>query len=339
MRHNTEEIESPRLEVEYYGADFPVDVLVKRMEEEDFIIPGFQREYVWNTKDGSRFIESLLLGLPTPALFLAKDKFSNKYLVIDGQQRLKTLQYFYKGYFPNGKFFKLEGIVHPFNGMKYSDLPSADRRALDNSIIHCIIIAQDYDPRGMFYLFERLNTTGTPLKAQEIRNAIYHGAFSELIQNLSRNQAWLNLYSKPDKRFIGSELILRFLALYFDLEEYRRDVDDFLNQFMLKNKDLDLISKNEIQNLFLDTISFLDRCIGSKVFYPKKSFRVGFYESIMILVAKNLSKNLDCQKFKKFYQSLINDENFRSLSMEGTTSKIKLMKRLAYVEELYQNTH
>ena len=69
-----------RLNVEYYGADFPVDVLVKRMKEKDFIIPGFQRQYVWTEEEASRFIESLLLGLPTPALFLAKDKFSNKFL-------------------------------------------------------------------------------------------------------------------------------------------------------------------------------------------------------------------------------------------------------------------
>ena len=103
MNYDTEEITSPRLDVEYYGADFPVDVLVQRVKNEDFIIPSFQREYIWKEEEASRFIESLLIGLPTPALFLAKDKSSNKYLVIDGQQRLKTLQYFYDESFPSEK--------------------------------------------------------------------------------------------------------------------------------------------------------------------------------------------------------------------------------------------
>ncbi|MEH2387625.1 MAG: DUF262 domain-containing protein [Nostoc sp.] len=188
MNYDTQEISSPRLDVEYYGADFPVDVLVKRMEEEDFIIPSFQREYVWKEEEASRFIESLLLGLPTPALFLARDKFSNKYLVIDGQQRLKTLQYFYRESFPNGKLFKLKGVVNPFNTLTYSNLSPSDRRALDNAIIHCIIISENYDPSGMFYLFERLNTRGTPLNSQEIRNALYHGSFSDLIEELSKNE-------------------------------------------------------------------------------------------------------------------------------------------------------
>jgi hypothetical protein len=159
------ESENYKLNVDYYGADFPVDVLVKRMEEGDFIIPGFQREYVWKELEASRFIESLLIGLPTAALFLAKDKFSNQYLVIDGQQRLKTLQYFYVGEFPDGKPFKLKGVTPALNGLTCSDLPPSERRALGNSIIHCIIISDNYDPAGMFHLFERLNTTGSPLTA------------------------------------------------------------------------------------------------------------------------------------------------------------------------------
>lgn len=341
MKHNTKEVESPRLAVEYYGADFPVDVLVKRMEEEDFIIPGFQREYVWTQEQGSQFIESLLIGLPTPTIFLAEDRLPNKYLVIDGQQRLKTLQYFYKGYLPNGKAFKLEGVAEQFKGMTYSELHITDRRSLDNSLIHCIIITEYEDPRGMFYVFERLNTTGTPLTSQEIRNAIYHGAFSELLQDLSKDQTWLNLYSKPHKNFVSSELILRFLALYFSLENHRENMADFLNQFMLKNKNLELISKEEIQKTFLGTIHFLENCIGAKVFYSRQSFRVGFYEVLMILVARKLKleDNLDCEKFKKFYQVLVDDEKFRSLSMEGTASKAKLNKKLDYVEELYRNTY
>ncbi len=334
MNHDTEEIASPRLDVEYYGADFPVDVLVRRMEEEDFIIPGFQREYVWKEDEASRFIESLLLGLPTSTLFLAK----NKYLVIDGQQRLRTLQYFYKERFPNGKVFRLRDVVNPFNGLTYSSLPMSAKRSLGNAIIHCTIISENYEPGGMFHLFERLNTTGTALKSQEIRNAIYHGSFSDLIQSLSKNEIWRCLYGKTNNRAVEQELILRFLALYFDIEEYRGNMVNFLNNFMLKNQNLELISRDEIQNIFLSTIKFINSCIGSKAFYHKK-FEQVLYESLMVLTAKELQRTLDCQTFKKFYELLINDGHFWSLSKPAAPSRKTLISRLKYVEEIYRNAH
>ncbi|QSV64741.1 MAG: DUF262 domain-containing protein [Dolichospermum sp. DL01] len=337
MNYDIQKTESPRLEVEYYGADFPVDTLVKRMEEQEFIIPGFQRDYVWNEEEASRFIETLLLGLPSPSLFLAKDKFSKKYLVIDGQQRLKTLLYFFQEYFPNGKVFKLKGVVQQLEGLTYSTLPSSERRELDNAIIHCIIISESYDPRGIFYLFERLNTTGTPLNPQEIRNAIYHGSFSELLQDLSNNETWRELYGKDDLRANEQEHILRFLALHFDLENHSGNMTNFLNQFMLKNKDLDIISESEIKSIFSKTIDFLKNCIGSKVFYPRKSFNTLLFESIMLLTAQELEKDLECSKFKKFYDLLINDERFRLRFRNPSIANI--MRRQEYVKELYRDTH
>ena len=339
MNYDIQETESPRLEVEYYGADFPVDTLVKRMAEKEFIIPGFQRKYVWKEEEASRFIETLLLGLPSPSLFLAKDKFSKKYLVIDGQQRLKTLQYFFQGFFEEGTVFKLKNVVQDLEGLTYSTLPPSERRELDNAIIHCIIISESYDPRGIFYLFERLNTTGTPLNPQEIRNAIYHGSFSQLLQDLSSNKTWRELYGKDDIRANEQEHILRFLALHFDLENYSGNMKNFLNQFMLKNKDLDIISENQMKNIFIKTIDFLKNCIGSKVFYEKKKFQI-LFDSVMLLTAQELEKGLECSKFKKFYELLINDKHFWSFSQPSTTNRKNLMtRRLEYVKELYRDTH
>lgn len=338
MNYDIQETESPRLEVEYYGADFPVDTLVKRMAEKEFIIPGFQRKYVWKEEEASRFIETLLLGLPSPSLFLAKDKFSKKYLVIDGQQRLKTLQYFFQGFFEEGTVFKLKNVVQHLEGLTYSTLPPSERRELNNAIIHCIIISESYDPQGIFYLFERLNTTGTPLNPQEIRNAIYHGSFSQLLQDLSSNETWRELYGKDDIRANEQEHILRFLALHFDLENYSGNMKNFLNQFMLKNKDLDIISQNEMKNIFIKTIDFLKNCIGSKVFYEKKKFQI-LFDSVMLLTAQELEKGLECSKFKKFYELLINDKHFWSFSQPSTTNRKNLMTRLEYVKELYRDTH
>ena len=127
-----------------YGADFPVDGLVKRISAGDIEIPSFQRSYVWNPKQASRFIESLLLGLPVPGVFLSKEQGTQKLLVIDGQQRLRTLQYFYAGrYQQSDKVFALKGVQSKFNGLTYAQLKDEDRRRLHDSIIHATIVKQD----------------------------------------------------------------------------------------------------------------------------------------------------------------------------------------------------
>ena len=116
-----------------YGADYPVDGLVKRLQNDDIIVPQFQRGYVWTWKQASRFVESLLLGLPVPGIFLSKEDETSKLLVIDGQQRLRSLQWYYEGTFrKTGHEFALRSVQSEFNGVTYKTLKSHDRRRLDN---------------------------------------------------------------------------------------------------------------------------------------------------------------------------------------------------------------
>ena len=145
-----------KYDITSFGADYDVEGLVKRLERHDIIVPPFQRSYVWNIKEASRFIESLLLGLPVPAVFLVRERESNKLLVIDGQQRLKTLQFFYKGYFnpiedPKKKIedpkkeivFQLVEVQPRFKGLTYATLNDQDKIKLNDSLIHAIIIKQE----------------------------------------------------------------------------------------------------------------------------------------------------------------------------------------------------
>jgi uncharacterized protein with ParB-like and HNH nuclease domain len=118
-----------------YGADYPTDGLVKRLNRGDIYVPDFQRGYVWKLKEASKFIESLLLGLPVPGIFLSKETETQKLLVIDGQQRLRTIQYFYNGTFnptdkTTDKKFALDGISEQFNDKTYNSLSDEERRRL-----------------------------------------------------------------------------------------------------------------------------------------------------------------------------------------------------------------
>ena len=138
-----DEVRIEKYSITSYGADIDVAGLVRRLDNHDIEIPHFQRNYVWSEKDASRFIESLLLGLPVPSIFLCKDE-SSKLLVIDGQQRLRSLQYFYNGVFePRERKFTLKDVQSEFIGLEYKTLSEEDRRTLDDSLMHSIIIRQE----------------------------------------------------------------------------------------------------------------------------------------------------------------------------------------------------
>ena len=133
----------PRYSITSYGIDYDVAGLVRRLNDDDILIPGFQRDFVWSAALMSRFIESLLLGLPVPGIFLYRMD-DDRYQVIDGQQRIKTLQAFYAGTI-NEKPFRLVRLdsTSEFEGLTYQKLIGTDRRRLDNSIIHATVIRQD----------------------------------------------------------------------------------------------------------------------------------------------------------------------------------------------------
>ena len=145
-----------------YGADYPVDSLVNRLRNKKIRIPPFQRGFVWSEEKASRFIESLLLGLPVPGIFLSRDMDSADLLVIDGQQRLKSLLFFYDGHIEE-KVFRLKNVQERFEGKTYKELETDDKQRLDDSIIHATIVKQDEpseDNSSIYLIFERLNTGG-----------------------------------------------------------------------------------------------------------------------------------------------------------------------------------
>jgi uncharacterized protein with ParB-like and HNH nuclease domain len=307
-----------------YGADFPVDGLVKRINSGDIHIPSFQRSYVWKIDKASRFVESLLLGLPVPGIFLSKEQETNKLLVIDGQQRLRTLQYFYNGIFePTKTEFALCGVQRQFKGKIYKKLEDGDRRLLDDSILHATVIKQDVpeDDSSIYHIFKRLNTGGELLEPQEIRASIYHGGFSDLLNQLNENPSWRTIYGKKDSRMRDQEVILRFLAFYFYYENYGKPMKIFLNKYMRKNREFELQSSEEISKLFTVTIELIYKCLGSRAFKPIRGLNAAVFDAVMIGVARRLNRGglRDIDNLKEKYESLLKDNDFLNATSKGGT--------------------
>lgn len=329
-----------RYSITSYGADFDVEGLVRRIKREDIYVPPFQRRRVWSIKQASRFIESLLLGLPVPGIFLSKDGES-KHLVIDGQQRLRSLEDFYNGVFePTGRKFALTGLKSRFDALTYKDLAPEDKRRLDDSIIHATVIRQDYPDDGnssIYFVFERLNTGGTQLQPQEIRAALYHGSFNELLYGLNENSDWRSLFGPVHSRRRDQELILRFLALYFKAPDYHKPMKEFLNDFMGANKEFAHYSRDEISGVFEQTVSAINHNIGSRAFKPKRTLNAAVFDSVMVGVARNFQRGrVDLSHLSGQYQRLLSSSDYQQVTETATTDEENVSLRLSFATKAFE---
>jgi len=337
-----EELMPFKYSITSYGADYPVDGLVRRIRDGSIYVPPFQREYVWKIDRASRFVESLLLGLPVPGIFLSREEEEQKLMVIDGQQRLRTLQYFYDGiYVPDNREFALEGVVPQFERATYKSLKEGERRLLDDSILHATIVKQD-DPSddysSVYHIFERLNTGGVLLQPQEIRSAMYHGKFNDLLGELNENKSWRSVFGNISARMKDQELILRFLALYSKAEEYKSPMKGFLNLYMGQNKKLKLQPAEELRKIFTETIEFAVANLGEEAFKPKKGINSPVFDAVMVGIARRLEKGEvhDSEELRKRYQILLEDNEFSTIVFRGgTTSEERVRLRLKLATEAF----
>lgn len=322
-----------------YGADYDVKGLVDRINKGDILIPPFQRAYVWKQTDAASFIESLLLGLPVPGIFLATEKESNKLLVIDGQQRLRSLQFFYDGFFDpkrheeKKKIFKLIDVQPQFENQTYETLTDKDKRRLDNAIIHATIVKQE-EPRdgdtSVYHIFYRLNAGGMILKPQEIRRAAFHGPLLDKITELNNYGAWRDIFGKVNKRLKDEELILRFLALYLDADRYAKPMEEFLNSFASRHIKPSEDFLKEIEKVFKETIDTADKALGSKAFRVVRAINAAVFDSIMVGIARRLKQGQisDFDALKKSYERLMQDSAYLKATSKGTSDEAAVALRL-----------
>lgn len=305
-----EEIESEEIDLEStpatyevitYPADFTLEGLVSKYRKGSMTVPGFQRNFVWNIKQASRLIESFLLGLPVPAIFLFTDEVNNEQLVIDGQQRLMSVVYFFDGYFGDAdkggrrKVFKLTGLNEksPYHNKTYAELEESDHAAfnkLNDSVLRAFVVKQ-ITPNGntsVYHIFERLNTGGMQLVGQEIRNCVYHGPFNNLLCELNKYENWRKIFgnSTPHKRQKDVELILRFFSFFEKGEEYERPIKDFMSNFMRENQHIDHEKEVAFAALFTSTCDKIITNLGERPFHIWSGLNVAVFDSVFTTLAK-----------------------------------------------------
>lgn len=328
-----------RYAVMSYGADMLVDSIVRRLDQGDIFVPGFQRGYVWSQKQASRFLESLLLGLPVPGIFLFREPDTKKLMVIAGQQRLTTLQRFYAGIF-NGKKVVMAGVSEEFSGRSYNSLGACYRQALDDAIIHATIIEQlepDNDRSTVYSVFERLNTGASQLHPQEVRACVYRGRLNDLLSKLARESCWKALYRSNNSRRKDEEIILRFLALLYAMDSYERPMKQFLNDFMEKHMNLDDELCREFGDSFRMVTSTVAELLGPEALRPQGNLNVPVADAVMVGIARRLWRGpiTDKKVLVLAHKEIMRRLDDEGLYRLGTTNKARVHRRIQIATETY----
>lgn len=330
-----------------WGADLSFRELISMYEDDELVKPELQRKYVWDRTEASRFIESILLGLPVPSIFLAQA--GSQKLIVDGYQRIMTVyDYVKRGVFSaDGKAFKLsnsEKINRRWRNKSFAELSVDDQRKIRSTTIHAIVFEQkkpENDDTSLYQIFERINTSGRSLTPQEIRNCVYQGTFNSMLFDLNENETWRKLFGTvaPDSRMRDIEYILRFFVMKTDdvLKSDGKQISlkKSLNTFMDNHKNATAEDLERFGNEFLSTVELVNRAIGENAFRNlskngfSKKFHPAIFDAIMVSTFLVNQKGYDiCTVPVDKHYELLSDGSFKDAVSKRTTNIENIKKRI-----------
>ena len=347
--------------------DFNTKTLVDFIDSGVVVIPGFQRNYVWDIKSASRLIESLIVGLPVPQVFLY-ERGRDEFVLIDGQQRLMSIYYFVKGRFPkksklaelrsittersniseellaDDRYFSdfrlnlpeaVPGQTNRLHKFRYSELDDKERTSFDLRTIRHIIVRQmqPENDDAMYEIFSRLNSGGENLKPQEIRRAAYDSEFYDMLYEMAVQPAWRTLVGRqvPDIHMGDVEILLRGFAMLINGDSYRPSMVRFLNQF---SKDAKAFGAAQIEQLGQILGSFLDSCsdLPHGAFHNASgSFSSTIFESVFVATCERpyaAGRLVEGKVSERSLSALKEDAEFKNAAQRGSTDSAKVAIRL-----------
>ena len=335
---DTDHVVMNEFDIATYPSDLTLSVLNEMWKNQDITIPPYQRKFVWSLKQASMLIESFLLGLPVPQVFFYLDD-ENKNLVIDGQQRIMTVVYFLEGYFGEEaasgrrKVFRLSGLnkKSPYYNKSFSELTESDQRKLKGRVLRAVNIRQ-MSPVGestsQYHIFERLNTGGTPLKTQEIRNCVYAGPFVKLLRDLNTMESWRKIIGQKaiSKTQRDVELILRVFSFYDRFESYEKPMKEFLNTTMAKHKKGNTESVKKFELLFPKACDLIIQKLGEKPFHVRGPINLATLDSVMTVYLKSISKLKE--NHLEAFEKLKNDASYKESTYFNTSDGTAVNDRM-----------
>jgi hypothetical protein len=343
-------------------ARYPIKSIQGMLEGGDYKLnPEYQRRKRWSLGRKSRLIESFIMNVPLPPIFLYEYEYS-KFEVMDGLQRLTSIFDFY-----NGRF-RLEGLEYwkELEGMKYKELPEEIQKGIDRRYISSIILLEETAKtpeeaeRLKQIVFERLNSGGEKLKAQETRNALYNGVFNQLCIKLSANDSFRRMWQIPlesdgeealltsenYRQMADVELVLRFFSYRF-LHLQSGTIEDFLDEYLRQANSFPIDTISALAELFIQTVETIHTIFGNEAFitpgYERKTIKPQktIYDPLMQAVAINIHNKdaliLKATEIKaKKYHSIYWDDG--SKAFEGRDNQpLTVQSRIEYFDNLLKS--
>lgn len=326
------------------SGDLEIESLHNKKKRGRLILqPDFQRQYVWDAAKASKLIESAILNIPLPIIYLSEEKDGKEY-VIDGQQRLTSFFSFIDGQFPDGKIFKLSGlnVCSDLNGKKFTDLSDELQDRVRYYKIRTITFQKDSSENLKFEIFERLNTGSVQLNDQELRNCLYRGNFNTALKEMAEDPDFMFIcgLKAPDKRMKDKELVLRFCAFYHKTYlNYKAPMRNFLNAEAREKRDISDKEVAELKSAFKNACQIIRSAFGNNSFkrfykgkdgqpngyWEPKKFNTSLYDILMYSFARE-DKNKVYQNLDSVKEALVflmtEDQEFVD-SIELSTSSVQ----------------
>lgn len=341
-----QQLAEQRRKVDFDTYDVTVDELVRRVGKKRIeIAPVYQRQFRWDPVRQSRLVESLMLGIPVPPLFmatnLAPDK-QNKWEVVDGLQRLLTLVNFTgneetrqaaKLKDPPLRLTELDKLTE-LEGVTFADLAEDIRTTLEDRPVKIIVLNDKSDLQVRFDLFERLNTGGIALTDQEVRECVFRGAFMDILSTLSQTEEFRKVVCLPKagwKDGTPEDYVLRFFAFLDRYQQFDHSVKDFLNAFAEDaSKDPRLEERNAV---FTETFRYLARAFPDGLKSRKGMTPVNLFEGVAVGAALAIRHNPGLQVPESM--EWVKCDELRRLTTGATNSRPRVRGRIDFARDRF----
>lgn len=324
---------------------FSIFEYLRQLKKDRIIInPEFQRNQVWKQEQKSRFIESVILNFPLPPIYLNQNK-ENKYIVIDGLQRTTALSEFFEDKFA---LSSLEALP-AYNGKRFSDLSEILQSKLENKKLTIFSLKPSTPLVVIYDLFKRINTGGTQLNRQEIRNCIFIGKSTRLLKKLASLDVFRKVtdYGVSPKRMKDREIVLRYLSFRWGNPDsmYEGDMSGFLEGVMADiNKKTDT-QIQEIENDFVRVMDWVRRIWGNRCFRIPTDKTIGVvnmavFESVCRFISYSSDEFLTEYKDDIYsrYEALIANNAYRDAVTRTTASKTSVANRFRLAHEILSSS-
>ena len=351
-----EELIPLRGRISYTSVSLDIAGLVRRLGSGDIVVPqigqpdddlemnSFQRGFVWNRRQMDSFIESMLLGYPTPSLFFV-NQGDGRMIVLDGQQRLETLRRFYSGLYDHDRVYRLSLKESPYDKMSYKDLEADARRFLDNTYLSATVIRLEDKPHAVeaiYDVFARLNSGGTKLTPHEIRMALYNGPFMQAIDTLNHDASWRAIYGgAPNKRFRDHELVLRIIALYMAGERYKKPLGGFLNSFAEDHRQDSINCIETEAKLFISAAEAYASLDDEKLFSTgeRRQLNTSKADSLMVGAMRYINEGgeITKEKLERVLKALDSSEDYNAAISRATSDESSVRSRIESVVSEFNN--